>query len=54
MNMMDEMQAIKREVKEEDAIKDESIGQVHVEEVAQTLFDKADAMDKASDFNKLR
>ena len=43
---------MKKQLKEEEAMADESIAQSHIEEVAFKLFDFADAQDRAANFHK--
>ena len=43
---------MKKALKGEDALTDETVGQSIVEEYALSLFDTADAKDRAADFSK--
>ena len=43
---------MKRQLKDEEAIKDEEIAQTHIEEVAFKMFDYADTEDRNGRFHK--
>lgn len=52
LKLMDTLQERKREMRDEDAFKDETIAQSHIEEVALNMFDNADNKDRKGEFDR--
>ena len=52
LNVMDQLQRVKKTLQDEEALTNDVVAQAHIEEVALRLFEVADNEDRAAHFNK--